>query len=200
MNSLQNITTFWNWFDEKSIELLKDPLDESLISLLDDKILTLNGVTWEIGPTHDPAIRYLAISPNLRKELVPICESIISMAPELEFWRFYIYRQPKIDWKGIYSILHKSGNNLNIDVNNWRFIIYQYTDKMFEIDILNIENSYLSLGESFVQEIIELALINIIGEQVLMLYLLKFQHIEEELDTPSLNFREASNFFRIEYL
>lgn len=199
MNLSQNTDAFWTWFKESSVDLLKEPVDEWLINCLDEKMLMFHGVTWEVGPTYPPNLKYFAVSPNLRLDLVPLCQSIVNCAPAIESWRFYLYRQPKVDWIGKFSLLLESGRLLHIDVSNWQFLIYQYDDKKFEIDIYNIESSYFSFGSAIFEEICELALLHILGEEIFMKYLLKFEPFKEGLATSSLNFVELSDFFRNTY-
>lgn len=146
---------FWNWFAENSNHLHSDTYDKALLDKLDE-IITLWGLTWEIGPglTKENS---LTISPNGDKDLLEQASKIISIAPEFEHWEFYASKQPKHNW----HIAKFDG--IEIDATEWTFILFKYPDGKNEI-VIQADN--LKHLDTLTKELAaDLVLTNLLGEK-----------------------------------
>src|SRR5713101_4935419 len=88
------IDEFWAWFASVSDPLIAGIERPGVMSRLDDRVRDLHpGLTWEIT-VGMKKIRQLTISPNLKRDLLPIAQRIVFNAPELRHWEFYATRPP----------------------------------------------------------------------------------------------------------
>jgi len=135
VNFNNKIIGFWEWFNTIGNELLLDTTNTSLISQLDNRVSTMGRFDWEIGPFNEGEF-YFAISPNLDIERLSVTQHIISYAPECERWNFLPSKPIKYDWNGIWKMKNDLGKEIWVDSNDWKYVLYQFDDKDFDIDVL----------------------------------------------------------------
>jgi hypothetical protein len=121
------IDEFWRWFAQVSDPLIAGIERPGLMSRLDERVRDLHpGLTWEIS-AGVKRIRQLTISPNFKRDLLPIARSIVFKAPALPHWEFYATRMPK-EWN--YKVLLKSHADrpIELDASDWVFILLSAPD------------------------------------------------------------------------
>ncbi len=117
---------FWRWFATKADVIAASPEDHTLINELDQHVsLAWSQLSWEIGP--DPSGDwYLALSPNLNRELRELAKEAIQLAPSIRGWKFYPARQRKI-WDGRFELEVQDGVR-HLDSSDWRYVLLRYPD------------------------------------------------------------------------
>jgi hypothetical protein len=129
------IIKFWEWFESISQDLLLDPTRKDLISQLDNSVSRLGSFGWEMGPLKEN-ICYFAISPNLDVERLKITRQIIDLSIKCKGWDFLPSKPAKYDWKGIWKMRNDFGKEILVNSNKWEYILYEFDDKTFDMDIL----------------------------------------------------------------
>jgi hypothetical protein len=120
------ITDFWEWFDlnqtliEAVIEANGHPKTEELIQLLDQHILGMGKIKWEIG-NPSPSQFTFTLSPNNEHELLEVTKSIIALAPTLSTWSFYYAAQATGALK--LQVYDHNMESQTIDANPWRAVL-----------------------------------------------------------------------------
>lgn len=69
--SINKISEFWDWFESQNAELSSDKISETLINELNNKILSLADLNWEVREGVEKT-NMLIISAGGDNELVPI--------------------------------------------------------------------------------------------------------------------------------
>src|ERR1700723_2125751 len=92
MKSNKHLSEFWQWFVAHAQDISSESQPE-LLKTLDEKLCKIDSrLSWEIGPgRHEPW--FLAISPNLDRDLVNNARAVVAAAPEIPGWEFYTPRQ-----------------------------------------------------------------------------------------------------------
>jgi hypothetical protein len=161
VNFNNKVIRFWEWFKSIADDLLLDPTNSSLISQIDYRVSQLGHFDWEIGPFYE-GIFYFAISPNLNIDRLAITRQIVDLSPKCRGWDFLSSKPPKKNWRGIWMMNNDFGKEISINSNNWEYILYQFEDKDFDMDIMiddideNLETCYLA---------IDIALTGYLGEE-----------------------------------
>ena len=159
--------------------LLSDPTHQDMINELDDRVGHLGEFDWEIGPW-DKDNYFLAISPNLDVEKLQLTKQIIGLAPECSGWHF-LPSKPVKEWDGIWEMQNENGKEISIDTDNWKYILYEFDDGTFDIDILvdNIEGNTDTTNLA-----IDIALTGYLGEEM-FITLIQDIHVVTEFKTES---------------
>jgi hypothetical protein len=158
-----NVQKFWVWFESIASHLLENPTSPHLVNKLDENVHKLGGYDWEIGPWND-GLNYFAISPNLDIQKVAGAKQVIEIAPTCEGWHFLSSKPPKA-WMGIWKMTNETGNEIIVDSNDWKYILYKFDDDTFDIDILinnikgNVDTQYFAA---------DIALTGYLGEENFM--------------------------------
>jgi hypothetical protein len=168
------ITEFWNWFTSISTELLNHNTNQRLINQLDDHVKELGPVDWEIGPWADD-LQFLAISPNLKIDILPFTQQIIALAPHCPGWHFLPSKPPK-EWSGSWYMKNELGMRIKVNTDAWQYILYQFDDNTFAIDIKTTEID----GNQETQNLaVDIALTGCLGEEYFRLMISDVQIIDE---------------------
>ena len=125
------ILAFWAWFAAVANELEEDFLNEALQDELQARLSCFGEVTWELGPGVT-AENALAISPDGDPDLVPTTRRIVAMAPDLPRWEFHSTRPAKAE-AFEFSIRTSDADEVAIDARSWRYVLFGYPDKTFDI-------------------------------------------------------------------
>ncbi|MES2427149.1 MAG: hypothetical protein V4560_09250 [Bacteroidota bacterium] len=162
--NIDEVIDFWKWFKSISNELLIDPTNTDLIIQIDERIRTFNDFDWEIGPWKD-SIYYLSISPGLIADKLEFTREFVKYAPASSGWHFLSSKPSKIDWKGIWKMSNDTGEEILVDSNNWKYILYHFEDKTFDIDVITDD---INGNEDTVSMAIDIALTGYLGEEMYM--------------------------------
>lgn len=156
---------FWNWFRSISNDLLLDPTRSDLIAQIDNRVSNLGVFDWEIGPWEEE-LYYFAISPNLDGAKLEITRGIVLHAPVAIGWHFLPSKPPKKDWQGIWKMKNELGKEILIDSNNWKYILFEFDDRTFDLDIMidNVDSDNYDV----VNMAIDIALTGYLGEEKFM--------------------------------
>ncbi|EHQ24338.1 hypothetical protein [Mucilaginibacter paludis] len=161
---LDSIIEFWNWFKSISKNLLLEPARIDLISQIDSRISKIGRFDWEIGPWEDNAY-YFAISPNLDSVKLEFTREFIRNAPKCFGWHFLPSKPPKSDWQGKWKMKNEMGNEILVDSSNWEYILYEFEDETFDMDIMI---NGIDGDDNVVNTAIDIALTGYLGEETFM--------------------------------
>ena len=154
---------FWRWFQSIEKQLSENLTNPHLIKKLDSLVSSIGKFEWELGPLDD-AIRYLAISPILSKELLTATREIIKLAPICIGWQF-LPAKPAKKGQLVFEMTNQYGTQITVDASKWEYVLYQYEDYTFGIDI-TIGDIDCSLDIAYLAA--DIALTNILGEEEYM--------------------------------
>ena len=165
------VKQFWKWFISVSDELSKSSEDDRLLKQLDGFVSTIGqDLDWEIGPVElemnikDDAKSYLAISPCLNEELLSKTREIIARAPDCKGWAFFPSKPVK-GWTGSWNMLNELDRVISIDANEWKYILYQFDDATFDMDIW-VNNVDGNLTTKYIA--VDVVITNLLGEERFM--------------------------------
>lgn len=129
----KDILEFWAWFASIADALGDDFNNEVLQDALDARLGRLGEIAWELGPG-STAENALAISPDGDPGLLPLTRRIVAMAPRLGRWEFHPARPPRAECLE-FSIGTSSGDEIDVDAQSWRYVLFEFPDKTFDIVI-----------------------------------------------------------------
>lgn len=132
---IDNIIEFWSLFKSIASDLKHNPTGSDLVSQVDAAIDRLGPFDWEIGP-YTGEEYYFSVSPNLDASKLETTKEFMKYAPVCAGWTFLPSKPVKSDWKGMWKMLNENGKEILIDSNNWRYVLYQFDDQTFDIDII----------------------------------------------------------------
>ncbi|RMZ58950.1 hypothetical protein D1632_15400 [Chryseobacterium nematophagum] len=171
------ISEFWNWFEFNQSELVPDKITDTLINELNNKILSLADLNWEIREGINKS-NMLIISAGGNNDLLSIAKNIIDCAPNLKEWE-YSYYKPAKKWDYRLSLKKHIGFDKEINVENWEYVLERFDDTTFGI-IIKTENIN-TLKDDDKYTIVDIVLENILGDD-LSYGLIKNVEIVNEFD------------------
>jgi hypothetical protein len=174
---LKSIVDFWNWFKSISENLLHEPTKADLLSQIDSRINKFGRFDWEIGPWKDNTY-YFTISPNLDVSKLEFTREFIENAPQCAGWHFLSSKPPKTDWQGKWKMTNEIGKEIWIESSNWEYILYEFEDKTFDMDILI---NGIDGDSNTVNSAIDIALTGYLGEETFM-RLIKYIKVVSSFD------------------
>jgi len=133
----EKIEAFWQWFVQnherikKCIEDDGAPDREYIIENLNNHILNLGTLTWDVGLDGNDDWFFM-LSPNGVEELLPISERIIKEAPLFLDWKYY-GSKPALDWDRNFNLYDQEMDVVEIDASNWSYILFYNTKDKLEI-------------------------------------------------------------------
>ena len=157
---VKDILHFWRWFVDNKDKLESDSYDSAILQQL-DKTISNWDLNWEIGPGQSKE-NSLTISPKSDPALLLLTEQIISKAPTLDKWQFYSTKQPKENW----HLLELNQQNISVNASEWEYVLLKYKDG--KIEVLIKANNLLQYDKDTKELIVELILINLLGEKMFM--------------------------------
>jgi hypothetical protein len=161
--NIDKVNSFWNWFESIASHLLEHPSNQNLISLLDARITDLGIAAWEIGAWENDDY-FLAISPGFNINHIPLTQQVVDLAPVCAGWHFLAFKPAK-GWEGIWDMKNESGKTLRVNSANWEYVLYQFDDGSFDIDVKIDE---VDGNEATRYDAIDLALAGYLGEELFM--------------------------------
>jgi hypothetical protein len=171
------IPEFWRWFSENANQIAADPSNGILIRELDRRISdTWPQLAWEIGP--DPTgAWYLALSPNLNRDLTFAAQRAVSSAPSVDGWKLYPARPPK-EWDGKFE-MDAGGRSIAFDSSQWKYVLLRYPDGLVEVVMTAPESKNLLPDERW--QAAAIVLEGLLGEDCILANIASFT-LEPELD------------------
>jgi len=161
---VNDIVNFWEWFKSISNDLLAYPTRADLVYQIDNRVSRLGHFDWEIGPwTADTY--FFAISPGLDIKKFKLTSELVKYAPVCVGWNFLPSKPPKSDWLGIWKMKNELGQEILVDSNNWKYILYKFEDETFDMDIMidNVEGDENTLNTA-----VDIGLTGYLGEETFM--------------------------------
>ncbi len=157
------INEFWDWFKTVSDNLLDYKNNQTLIYQLDDRVNRLGDISWEIGPWEN-GLQFFALSPNLDIDKLTFTQQAIALAPVCKGWHF-LPAKPVKEWTGIVQLKNERGIKITIDTSLWQYVLYQFDDGTFAIDI---KTSEIDGNREIQQDAVTIALTGYLGEENFM--------------------------------
>lgn len=158
---IDTIKEFWNWFAHNCNSLEENYENTELLDQLDQWIYKLGDFSWEIGPGINAA-NALTISPNGDKNLLQSTKTIITYAKKCSGWEFY-YAVPPKNWNLIFDFETKDNYPVEINAQEWEYVLLKYEDDMFEIIIKATNLNELRDDDKIIAA--EILLDGVIGEE-----------------------------------
>jgi hypothetical protein len=180
-----SILAFWSWFRSIADELADDFENQDLLDALDGRISELGDLAWELGPG-SVAENVLAISPDGERELLPLTQRIVSLAPEIPHWELLPARPPRSPSLEL-SITDSAGRELQIDAHAWRYVLFRFRDGMCDLVLEQNDLKHVSEGDRYT--VATLVLDGLLGEQM---RLLRIQDVEPVVTLPREQAKKAS--------
>lgn len=194
MNLLEDkIESFWQWFVQNNtlikncIEQDDAPNKELIIEQLNNHILNMATLTWDVGLDDDNEWFFM-LSPNGVEELLPISEKIIQEAPHFLGWKFYATRPAK-DWDRMVRLYDQEMDVVTLDASDWHYAMYTAEKDKIEL-VLEAPNTQ-HLDEDIAYLAATIFLNNEIGEKLAM------QHIESYSIVTAFTQEEAEEKYSI---
>ncbi|MDO3644567.1 hypothetical protein [Mucilaginibacter sp. L3T2-6] len=159
-----SLIKFWDWFKSVSKDLLVDPTRSDLIYQIDSRINKFGRFDWEIGPWKEETY-YFTISPNLDTAKLEFTREFVKNAPKCAGWHFLPSKPPKSDWQGIWKMRNEMGKEILVDSNNWKYILYEFQDETFDMDIMI---DAVDGDNDTINTAIDIALTGYLGEETFM--------------------------------
>lgn len=122
----QQIDDFWDWFEnnqpllEAVIESNGHPKTADIIQSLDQHILGMGKIKWEIGNPQPNQFSF-TLSPNNERDILKVTKSIIASAPYGNGWVFYYAAQATGALQ--LQVYDHNMDVQNIDANSWRAVL-----------------------------------------------------------------------------
>lgn len=161
--------TFWHWFSTAEAQLFAEPESPALWQALDEHLSQVHpDLGWEIGPSDDDRM-YLAISPSLKDELLPVAAALVAAAGQYPHFDVVVGRQRR-PWAAVTEFMSDSFPSLtaqSVDFSHWRHIAFkvQGTEKL---DVVFECGDALSVDEDELEEMGLVLAMGLLGEQVVM--------------------------------
>ncbi|MBB6372769.1 hypothetical protein [Chryseobacterium shigense] len=193
--NINNISEFWNWFEFHNLELSSDKITNGLIDELNDKILSLADLNWEIREGIEKP-NMLIISAGGDNELLPVSKEIIKTAPKLKDWEYCYYKPPK-KWDYSLSLKNHIGFDREINVDNWEYVLLRLDDGSFGIVIKADNIDTFKDDEKYT--IADIVLENILGDD-LSYSLIKNVEIINDFDTNQIKNKNNIKYLMLHLL
>lgn len=160
MINATDINNFWTWFKANSNDLQSEKYPNNKLDDLDKKVVSF-GLRWEVGPGKTKENSF-TISPNGDPEKIDLATEFVRLAPILDKWEFYNFKQPKLNW----DKLELPKYNIEITADNWTYTLLRYKDGKKEVLIKG--ESLNDIDPDYKVGVAEMVLINLIGEERMM--------------------------------
>jgi hypothetical protein len=125
-----DIQTFWAWFASIADALGADLTNPALLEALDARVRRLGDLGWELGPG-STAENALALSPDGDRDLLPLTQHVVAMAPTVPRWVFLPARPARP--APFEFTLGAGPDEFAIDATSWRYVLYRFPDHTFDL-------------------------------------------------------------------
>lgn len=176
-----NIKDFWKWFESNKDVLKSNKLNNDVLQILNEKILSLGDFNWEVREGKEKE-NMLILSSGGDVDLLPLTKNIINSAPILSEWEFYFYKPAK-DWDYKFYVEEFDKKKM-IDASSWEYVLLQFPDSSYDIIIKAPSLAVLPKDEQY--DIFDIVLENILGEEI-SLKLIKNVDIVDAFSNDDIN-------------
>jgi hypothetical protein len=166
-----NIQRFWQWF-VKNEKAIKDCIEneqsaqqEFIVEQMNEQILGLGMLTWDIG-LNDDNHWFLMLSPNGNQEMLEVSKSIMANSPGHLTWDFHSSRPAK-EWNRQFTVFDSNLDEKLVDASNWEYVVFEEEEGRFDL-IIEAKNLLFHDAE-FIENAAEQFLIQEIGEEARIL-------------------------------
>jgi hypothetical protein len=164
-----DINAFWKWFVVVSDQFGNQFENSKLINELDQRITSLGGFTWEIGPgIINPSNSSLVISPCGDRKKLRSTKKIVDKSPSCVGWEFYPAKMPK-NWDRKFVIQIQPGQELQVNASQWRYALLKYPGNTFDIIVRAPE--LLNFDDDARCQAVEIVLDSELGEEQSLLWI-----------------------------
>ncbi len=160
------IDVWWNAFQAKSADIgamfsQKTAKDWDLPQWMQENLEQIHPqLMWEFGPAVHTKGHRLVITPEARRDLRPLVDSILRRAPKLSGWEFYGYRLPEDFDSTVLTVNGRSGG----DVSNTSF--HASIGVFNKIDLSFVADGYSANDQQALSDVF-IAAESLLGEEVL---------------------------------
>lgn len=185
------IDALWTWFVANEPKVLDcfakehSPHQEFVVDGLNELILDIGMLTWEIGQDPDESM-FLIISPNRDADLLKLTQKAVSRAPSLSNWNFHFAR-PALEWNRVFSIYDEFMDEVEIDASEWQVSVRKNETGMIDLTFLA---PALQIDEQSAQTALKSFVVNEIGEE---LRITRIGELHLETDPKSEGFTSLSS-------
>lgn len=169
----EKVDRLWQWF-VKNESQLKSAIENGtdtikIVQSLDDLVLNFGAFSWDLG-LDDLNEWFFTISPNLDVDRLQTSKAIIEEAPQFLKWKFYAAKQSKI-WNKVVTVYNVDFNEVNLNISEWNYIAFQYSDNELELIFETGETS--GIHKDQLLEAINTTLLNELGEELKIVHIAK---------------------------
>ncbi len=158
------IDAWWSAFEAKSpdIDALFSRKEEwDLVEWMQEHLGQIHPqLMWEFGPAVHTEGHRLVITPESRRDLRPIVDSVLKRAPKMDGWEFYAYRIPEDFEMAVQTVEARSGGD--ISETSFRASIGEYN----RIDLVFVAEDYSDDDEQAFSDVF-VAAETLLGEEIL---------------------------------
>lgn len=192
-NLIETAKKFWEFFSDIAKQIQKSPEDNNLINNLDSAVDRLGVYGWEYGPYELNNDWYFCLSPNLRDDLLEELQFVISLAPKLRGWHFFVGKPKKMEEINCIDVVVDEYDIQEVCADNWRCVLYKMKNGKYDIDIC-LDKELNNFTEDDKYNIVETFLIHMLGE-VGYMSLIDKVFIVETLEKEGIRFLDLRYFF-----
>lgn len=134
----QQIEDFWEWFEnnqpllEAVIESDGHPKTDDIVESLDQHILGMGKIKWEIGNPETGQFTF-TLSPNNDREILKITKSIIAGAATINEWSFHHSAQATGQLQ--LQVYDHNMDIQDIDASKWRAVLKPRNNGRYELEL-----------------------------------------------------------------
>lgn len=198
----EKVNAFWKWFAENE-HMFKEIEDaDGARDAMDNQILEFGMFSWEISEGFSRPFS-LTISPNRDRKRLEISYQIIQAAPDMSDWEFHYCKSPKA-WDYSIEMYDQFMVKQRFDVSEWEYALLHHPKDNIEIIICANNLSKMDVDDRL--DAGEIALVNILGEELVIEHLCALEVVAEfEDDHKSIrkkighlktDFESAANTFK----
>lgn len=133
-NVMNSTSEFFAWLRSNLEHVF---VDEAVQRTLTDKLAEINPrVRWEVGP-YDAGRSFLAFSPSLDIQLLPLTETLAKAAPDMPGWIF-LSSKPRKQWKSrVIEIEDAEGQFVRYSIDPWAYYLTRFNDgEFFDVNLV----------------------------------------------------------------
>jgi hypothetical protein len=134
MMTSKSVQDFYDWLVPVLDEISRSPEVQAALS---QKLASFDPkLRWETGPSENET-RFLAFSPGLDVQLLPVTEKLASAAPEVPGWLF-LPAKPRKHWRSRAFTLNDSGKQpAHYNLDGWKYYLVAFKGgEFFDVNLI----------------------------------------------------------------
>ncbi len=169
------IAQFWDWFASNE-QMFREIADaEAAKDAMDNQVLEFGLFSWQIEEGGAKPFS-LTISPNGDRKRLVISRQIMEAAPISQYWEFH-YCKPPGNWDYTFEMYDRFMLRQKYNASDWEYVLFNNPGNNIEV-VIRADNLHgLGLDERL--DAGELALTNILGEELVIDYLCALEVVNE---------------------